>query len=201
MPKFSIIIPAHNSEGYIGKALYSIIKQSYKDYELIVVCDNCSDDTDETAAAYGAKVYYTDWGCDGMARNVGIDNATGEWILFMDDDDSWLHEFCLQQIAEKIEKEKGIDVLCFSAIHHNSRYAPASIKNIAVWNKAWKRSFIGETRFSPVQMISDLYFHQAMLAKEPRYYEWDMPIYYYDYMRTGSQTWRMEQEKRKHVQR
>lgn len=189
MPKFSIIIPAHNSESYIHRALMSIIEQTYRDYELIVVCDACTDNTDEVAAAYGAKVFSINEGCDGAARSEGLYQATGEWVLFMDDDDYWLHEYVLDQIAKKIERNPEIDILCFSAIHKGLRYAPASIDNIAVWNKAWKRSFIGNTRFPKVKSISDLYFHREMRAKNPKYIEWDMPVYYYNYMRPGSQTW------------
>ena len=189
MPKFSIIVPAHNSERYISKALMSILDQTYRDYELIVVCDSCADNTDEVAAAYGAKVFYIEAGSDGAARSEGLYQAEGEWVLFMDDDDWWLHEFCLELIANKIESEDEMDILCFSAIHKGSRYCPASKDNIAVWNKAWKRSFIGETRFPPIKSVSDLYFHNEMMGKNPKVVEWDMPIYYYNYLRPGSQTW------------
>ena len=68
MPKFSIIVPAYDSEGYISKALMSILDQTYRDYELIVVCDSCTDNTDEVAAAYGAKVFYIEAGSDGAAH-------------------------------------------------------------------------------------------------------------------------------------
>ena len=50
--KFSIIIPAYNSAGYIRKALDSVKAQSCKDYELIVVCDSCGDDTEQIAKEY-----------------------------------------------------------------------------------------------------------------------------------------------------
>ena len=201
MPKFSIIIPAHNSEKYISKALMSVLDQTYRDYELIVVCDSCTDDTDEVAAAYGAKVCYINSGSDGAARSEGLYEATGDWVLFMDDDDWWLHEFALDLIAKKIESEEEMDILCFSAIHKGSRYCAASKDNIAVWNKAWKRSFIGQTRFPPIKSTSDLFFHREMMAKNPKVVEWDMPIYYYNYMRPGSQTWMEEQERRKNVRR
>ena len=49
-PFFSVIVPAHNSAGYIGKCLRSIRKQSFQDYELIVVCDSCTDNTERYQA-------------------------------------------------------------------------------------------------------------------------------------------------------
>lgn len=102
--KFSIIIPAYNSAGYIRKALDSIQIQSFTDYELIVVCDSCTDDTRAIAEEYGAKVEEVDCHCDGGTRNRGLDIAQGEWILFMDDDDWWLHEYVLEQLAVLLDK-------------------------------------------------------------------------------------------------
>ena len=90
--KFSIIMPAHNAAGFFKKALDSIEMQTYKDYELIVVCDACEDNTEEIARSYNAKVYSVDYKNEGPTRNFGLDKASGEWILWIDDDDWWLHE-------------------------------------------------------------------------------------------------------------
>ena len=53
--RFSVIIPAHNAAGHIRKALDSVRSQTFRDYELIVVCDSCTDDTQEIAEEYGAR--------------------------------------------------------------------------------------------------------------------------------------------------
>ena len=53
--KFSIIIPAHNAADHIRNALESVAEQTFEDYETIVVCDSCTDDTEEIAKGYGAK--------------------------------------------------------------------------------------------------------------------------------------------------
>ena len=100
--KFSIIIPAYNAEDRIRKVLDSVVQQTYKDYELIVVCDSCKDKTEEIAKEYGAKTFAVNFHNDGSSRNSGLDNAKGDWVLFLDDDDWWLHEFVLQQLAEKV---------------------------------------------------------------------------------------------------
>ena len=182
--KFSIIIPAHNSESYIHKALQSIESQTFKDYELIVVCDSCTDGTKSIAESYGAKTIDVNFHNDGLTRNTGIDNATGDWILFMDDDDWWLHEFVLEQLAEKVGKENE-DILCFSFVWKDVKYcSPLSLNGTlypAVWNKCWKREFIGNTRFPHVYSISDYYFHTEMMKKNPKLVIWDMPLYYYNY--------------------
>lgn len=187
--RFSIIIPAHNSELYITKALQSIKKQTFKDYELIVVCDSCTDCTQAIAQMYGAKTCKVDFGNDGLSRSKGLDLATGEYVLFMDDDDWWLHEFVLQQIDEKL-REEDVDILAFSFIFKGVCYA-SPLKNhnklwIAVWNKCWKRDAIGDTRFPNIYSVSDLYFHRAMMKKKLRIKTWDMPMYYYNYLRKGS---------------
>lgn len=190
--KFSIIIPAHNSELYIHRALHSIQSQTFKDYELIVVCDSCTDGTKEIAEAYGAKTIEVDFHCDGPTRNVGIENAIGDYILFMDDDDWWLHEFVLEMLNNKLTNE---DILCFSFIWKGIKYAsPLSNKGQlypSVWNKCWKRSCIGDTKFPNVYSISDYYFHCAMMKKRLKITIWDMPMYYYNYLRPGSISYEM----------
>ena len=194
--KFSIIIPTHNGATYIRKALDSVKSQTFKDYELIVICDACEDNTAEIAASYGAKVLTVDYKNDGLTRDAGLDAATGDWILFMDDDDWWLHEFVLKQLAGKLRNE---DILAFSFIFKGFNYCePLSNGGgtywPAVWNKCWKRSFIGDTRFPNVTPNSDAYFHAAMFGKKPKVVNWDMPLYYYNYMRPGSLSDKQRQE-------
>ena len=190
--KFSIILPAHNSEKFIRKALDSIHSQTYKDYELIVICDSCEDNTEEIARLYTAKVISVNYCNDGLTRNVGLDVAQGDWILFMDDDDWWLHEYVLEQLAEKLGDE---DILCFSFIFKHWKYATPTGNDgnrwVAVWNKCWRRNFIGSTRFPAIMPNSDLYFHTAVFNKNPKIVDWDMPMYYYNYMHEGSLTWRL----------
>ena len=198
MPRFSIIIPAYNAEDRIRKALDSIRDQSFKDYELIVVCDSCKDKTAEIARLYGAKVFEAEYHNDGLSRSRGIDEASGDWVLFMDDDDWWLHEFVLSQIDEKLrEHNDSIDVLCFSFIFKGYKYAKPDGNRgghfAAVWNKCWKRSSIGSTRFPNVKACSDLHFHREMFGKGLAIIDWDMPMYYYNYLRPGSISWELNQ--------
>lgn len=190
--RFSIIIPAHNSSAYIRRALDSIKQQTFTDYELIVVCDNCTDNTADIAREYGAIVEEVQFGRDGLTRNKGIDIAQGEYLLFMDDDDWWLHEFVLTQLDAKLRSVPNADVLCFSFIFKHWKYAAPRGNNgsywIAVWNKCWRRSCIGNTRFSDKEKVSDVDFHSRMMEKGLTIVDWDMPMYYYNYFRPGSQT-------------
>lgn len=190
--KYSIIIPLHNSAEFCRKCLDSVKQQTFTDYELIIICDKCSDNSAEIAREYTDKVIITEFGNDGMSRNAGLDVAKGEWILFLDDDDWWLHEYVLEQIDNKLKQVGNqIDILCFSFIFKGWCYAkpnhPEGGLWIAVWSKCWKRSSIGTTRFDNVYP-ADVTFHRKMMAKNLRRAEWDMPIYYYNYLRKGSQS-------------
>lgn len=187
--KFSIIIPAFNAAGHIRRALDSVKAQTYSDYELIVVCDSCSDDTAAIASEYGAVVNTVNYHRDGLTRNRGIDIAKGEYILFLDDDDWWVHEYVLQMLSDMIDISP-VEVICFSFIFKGRGYMrPLDNRGsywIAVWNKCWKRSFIADTRFSDKWSVSDVDFHTKMFSKNPTVVIYDSLMYYYNYMRPGS---------------
>lgn len=188
--RFSIIIPAYNSAEYICKGLDSITKQTFKDYELLVVCDRCKDNTQAIAYGHGAKTTVVDFGNDGLTRSKGLDLAQGEYVLFMDDDDWWICDTMLAELDEKIKEEQEPDIIAFSFFfQHIGLSHPRGLNGahwIAVWNKCWKRSTIGDTRFPNVFSISDRYFHNDMMAKNPRIVDFDKCFYYYNYLREGS---------------
>jgi len=184
---FSIIIPSHNGASRIAKALDSCISQSFKDFELIVVCDACTDNTVDIARSYNAKVIEVDVRRDGLARNAGIDAAVGDWILFLDDDDWWLHEFVFQQLKQIIG-DGSADVINYAVIwKHNGyvSYPPGRFLGMAAGH-CWKRSFVADTRFDSASYSSDTHFLDALIAKRPVSLTTALPMYYYNYMREGS---------------
>lgn len=195
-PFFSVIVPAHNSEFYIMDCINSIRKQTVHDYELIIVCDKCEDNTESLARIFADKLIVTEFGMDGMARNAGIDAAEGEWILFLDDDDWWIHEYVLEQIKNALDTIPfPVDMLLFDFIWkdappHKSTYYVQTVDNvnIAVWSKAIRREFIGDTRFPAIQFTSDKPFMEELCKKRPVAYPLRQLMYYYNYMRKGSQT-------------
>lgn len=190
--RFSIIIPAYNAENHIRKTLESIKNQTFKNYELIIICDSCTDNTENIAREYTNKVFNVDYQHTGQNRNYGLDLAQGEYVLFTDDDDWWLHEFAFELIDRKL-KEQDTDILYFSFIYHNHylKYVnPEKGQHLpAFWNKCWKREFIQDIRCSDGDTyMADVEFQNMALKKGPKVVDWDMPLYFYNYMRPGSMT-------------
>ncbi|UMQ40262.1 glycosyltransferase family 2 protein [Chryseobacterium sp. Y16C] len=92
MPKISIIVPCYNQAQYLDECLLSVLEQSYTDWECIVVDDGSPDNTEETAQKWiekdsRFKYLKKENGGVSSARNFGIENANGEWILPLDGDD------------------------------------------------------------------------------------------------------------------
>lgn len=114
MPEISVIIPVYNKEAYVEKALRSVIGQSFADLEVIVINDGSIDRSKEVVqriAREDARIHLIDIPNGGVsnARNIGLANAHGEWIQFLDADD-WLEEEYLSQ-AMKVLAENPADIL------------------------------------------------------------------------------------------
>lgn len=90
---FSVIVPAYNVEAYVGRCIESILKQTFSKYEIIVVIDGSKDKSKEICSRYAAKdnrirvIYQENRGLPG-ARNTGIKESQGEWLVFVDSDDA-----------------------------------------------------------------------------------------------------------------
>ena len=93
MPKVSIIIPTYNYRKYVRNAINSVLEQSFRDFEIIVVDDGSTDDTkDIIQERYAPEVryYYQENKGPGAARNLGLKYTRGEYIVFLDADDLFL---------------------------------------------------------------------------------------------------------------
>ena len=193
-PFFSVIMPTHNGEGYIRKSLESIRFQTFTDYELIIVCDKCDDNTEAIAREYTDKVFVIDAGRCALARNKGLDEATGEWILFIDDDDWFMDSMVFQTIADTVGKQ-GEDVLAFSFFWKGHGVARNRKDHLwtAVWNKCWRREFIERigARFPDWAHSDDDGFSKFCHPKAKIAFL-DQCLYFYNFMREGSLTWQIE---------
>ena len=198
--RFSIIIPIHNGANRIGALLDTIKAQTFTDYEILAVCDSCEDDSEAIAESYGARVFQTDAHNSAAARNVGLDYAVGDFILFADDDDRWMHRYVLEQIDRELNAMEYIpDVIQCSFVFGDRGVTITGNNRIwpNVWSKIWKRSAIGHTRFRLSDFpADDLGFVNQMLAKGITVEFLPLLWYDYNYMRPGSITWGLEQSRR-----
>ncbi len=92
-PLISVIIPTYNRANFLGEAIESVLSQTYKNLEVIIIDDGSTDDTRQLIEKYTDKriIYlYQEHGGTSAARNKGIQEAKGEYIAFLDSDDIWL---------------------------------------------------------------------------------------------------------------
>ncbi len=111
--KVSVIIPIYKVEKYIKKCVYSVIQQNYTNIEVILVDDgspdNCPQICDEFAANDDRiKVIHKANGGLSDARNVGVNEATGDYILFLDSDDYWEGKNCLDSLVDRAKLQPDI---------------------------------------------------------------------------------------------
>ncbi len=93
-PKVSVIVPIYNSERFVAQAIESVLAQTYKNFEIVVVNDGSTDRSYEKIKPYLPLIKYIPQENKGVssARNTGIKNSEGELIAFLDSDDIWLPE-------------------------------------------------------------------------------------------------------------
>lgn len=101
-PIVSIIIPTYNRTDYLKKTLESIQDQTFQDYEVLVIDDGTVGNENEDLCKKFEKVHYQkikNFGSPARPRNIGIQNAKGKYIAFVDDDDLWKPEKLEKQVA------------------------------------------------------------------------------------------------------
>lgn len=151
----SIIIPNYNSSKWINKCIDSILKQIYQNYEIIIVDDMSEDNSVELIKQYNnpkIKLIELDHKAyNGGTRNIGVENANGEYILFLDCDD-WIHSnMSLFEIAKVIKNTKADLIRLPYMAYCNNKKARINLKEdtpqelvnsvfCAPWTKCIKKS-------------------------------------------------------------
>ncbi len=105
----SVIISTYNRRKQLKRAIQSVLNQSYKDFELIVVDDCSTDGTEEMLKKFPQVEYFKtkrNSGHDGLPKNIGIQKAKGDYICFLDDDDIWRRD-ALKVLLKYIEYSKA----------------------------------------------------------------------------------------------
>ena len=189
-PRLSIIVPVYNVEHYLRKSVDSILKQTFADFELILVDDGSPDNSGKICDEYAKKdlrikVIHKKNGGLSDARNNGIEVAKGEIIGFVDSDDE-IDATMYQEMIKYLD-EYQLDIVCadtFVIKNGKKSFRPRykkdkvflrmeAIEEIltgkldnAAWNKIYKRETIGDIRFPVNRIYEDVatiyrYFYQA----------------------------------------
>jgi glycosyltransferase involved in cell wall biosynthesis len=160
MPLFSIIVPVFKTEKYLEKCVTSILRQTYKDFELILVDDGSPDNCPQMCDDYAANdsrvmVIHKDNGGVSSARNCGIEAAIGTYIWFVDSDD-YIEPYSLEQLYNAQKKEQadiyffntsgvnGLDIGSFDDFLEN--YYFTYVVGFGPWNKLYKTSIIKKNK-------------------------------------------------------
>ena len=209
-PKYSIVTPMFNSFSLMNRYFSSLVNQTYKNFEVIIVDDCSTDDSYEKLCDYvkvsplTIRVLQTNRnGGPGIARNMGMDAAKGEWLTFIDNDD-WVDIHLLEKIeaVQIISQANSIIYDYFTTNGENNRIAKSmyygkggeiSLSNCMIYvrnhtvGKFYKLSKCREKgiKFPPLKRCEDVAFViQAIIACGSAYYL-DEPLYYY-YQRATS---------------
>ncbi|MBQ2873323.1 MAG: glycosyltransferase [Bacilli bacterium] len=206
--KVSIIIPAYNVENYIDKCLNSLVKQSLKDIEIIVVNDGSTDNTQKVIDKYAKKysnviALEKENGGVSEARNLGLKKATGKYIGFLDSDD-WIDKDMYKKLYQKAISEDFDIVACDTeAIFPDKKqYISSNIKNdfvsnkelmidayAVIWNKIYKKDLIKEITFKKgMNFCEDVEFLYMVYSKAKKIGVIHEPLHNY-LQREGSLTY------------
>lgn len=212
--KISVIVPVYNTSKYLSKCLDSILNQTYKNYEIIIVNDGSTDNSDKIINEYvskhkNIKYYNKKNGGQASARNLALKNATGEYVTFIDSDDY----VDLDMFKNMIENIDDSDiVICDILIESNNSFVLKTYNKInklpgknymtsymGPVAKLYKRKFLEEYDF---KFMEDIFYEDlasipylGMYTNKIKYVE--KPFYHY-VIRSGST---MKQQKyNKHLE-
>lgn len=204
----SIIVPTYNNEKYIFSSLMSVFKQANDTMEIVIINDGSTDRThDEITRALEAncvaKVNYIQQENKGIAstRNVGLDLASGEYILFIDGDDLWFDNL-INVIYPIIHNDKP-DLIDFDYIRFNDDAELAEksqVKDVQqdiyknndmvlrerfkrshwhVWSRVFRKEILGDHKFPDSGRYEDMYFTPWLYFKSENIVSIKSPLYLY----------------------
>lgn len=189
---FSVIIPNYNSARWIDRLMQSIETQTFKDYEVIIVDDISTDGSLGLIEKYlkdNVHLYINNRKrYNGGTRNVGVEKAKGEYILFIDCDDYFYRDDCFQTIANIIERDNHPDLvrLPYHYLVKNGEgdvYTPSQEKTlpeitrsvyVAPWTKCIKKELFVE--FPESTLIEDVSQHIEQMDKIETFSVCPIPI-------------------------
>ena len=203
IPLISVIVPVYNVEAYLDRCVQSIVDQSYKNLEIILVDDGSPDNCPALCDAWAAKdsrikVIHQENAGGGAARNVALDVALGEFVSFVDSDDyisptMYQHLFSLFGKDTDIVECEYLDVHRDYALFGNEKSKffiyttqEAMSEHIRdhffrqiIWNKLYRRDVIGDTRFPVGKRIDDEFWTYRVIANARKLVHTSCKMYAY----------------------
>lgn len=206
MDKISIIVPVYNVEKYVSRCIDSLISQTYKNIEIIIVDDGTKDDSGRICDQYAEKynnisVIHTSNGGLASARNVGLQHITGEWVFFIDSDDfvttdaiETLLMLCKQHncdisIGDFKKYYNEEDLIRNSSEKYyimNNSQAMSLIfdktkQRFTAWGKLFKATLFNDIKFkSEARYAEDMYIMYKLFDAANQVIRTDREIYYYN---------------------
>jgi glycosyltransferase involved in cell wall biosynthesis len=205
----SIIVPAYNVEKYIQKCLDSILKQTYQNWETIIVDDGSNDTTGaicEQLVKSDSRFKVIHQANAGLsaARDTGIDHAKGEYLLFVDADD-FIHPKMIELLHDALVKTKSDIAICsFQKIYENQEVPNIEIpdkitpqvasgeeecyylygaerpaETVIAWNKLYTKRLFADIRYPVGKIHEDHFVTYQLLFAAKQVAYIDVPLYYY----------------------
>lgn len=213
----SVIVPVYNMEDYLGYAMESLVSQTYKDFEVILVDDGSSDRSGELCDLYASEydwvfAYHKKNGGLSDARNYGVAKAKGDWIVFLDPDD-YFEPFALELLME-LQKRTGARIVAGKGkdtYNHDSyqnyqlneellakatllssedtliEMLYGTIATVSAWAKLFPRDIVEKYPYPKGEIYEDLYVISDYLKEVESVCVIDLGIYHY-YRRPNSIT-------------
>ena len=170
-PKISIIVPVYKVEPYLRKCIDSILNQTFKDFELILVDDGSPDNCGKICDEYAKKderiiVIHKDNGGVSMARNAALNIAKGDYIGFVDSDD-YIESYMYEELYNKCKLEEAdISIIGTREINEKGKMVYEYIPNVINFSEILKRAHPWNKLFD-----RKLFFDNNLFFSQDKYYE------------------------------
>lgn len=198
-PLVSIIVPVYNVENYLERCMKSIVEQSYNNIQVVVINDGSTDSSLSILNKIAkndkrVKVFNKENGGQASARNLGLKEAEGEYILLVDSDD-YLAKDTVKECIVKAQATDS-DLVIFDFYNINDKGEKQYFKTgtrldnarTVPWNKLFHKSLWVKYTFPEGYWYEDLGIIPAVVASAKNVVKIDEPLYYYETSRGSSQT-------------
>lgn len=204
-PLVSIIIPVYNVQDYLVRCLDSVVNQTYNNIEILIINDGSTDNSSEIIQDYKKRynnivIYDQKNSGQASARNKGIKECSGEYILFVDSDD-WIDLNCVEECVQTLISSKS-DLVIFdiNTIKVNGVIKQVTGTNIfesesVPWNKMYKRELWEGHKFPEGVWYEDLGVVPIIVGLTARKVKLNKSLYNYNFTRNGSQSHQINNDK------